>query len=166
MVLEATGTNTIPQSYWHDVSVYIPFLQRLFVKKNELFDDLARHKTNRIYEDNLFALRRRAVMLFRPLLASDRHVAKILEGAQLTYSMWEGYLKQDSTRRVRDWLLEHNIPLSTIHTSGHASVADLRQFAAALAPRRLVPIHSFETKRFGEFFDNVEQKRDGEWWGA
>ncbi len=25
-------------------------------------------------------------------------------------------------------------------------------------------IHSFETGRFGEFFDNVEQQDDGEWW--
>ena len=41
--------------------------------------------------------------------------------------------------------------------SGHASVADLERFAAAFAPRRLVPIPSFETGRFTEFFDNVVQ---------
>ena len=51
-----------------------------------------------------------------------------------------------------------------IHTSGHASVADLKRFAAALAPQRLVPIHSFETERFAEFFDNVMQQDDAAWW--
>ena len=55
-------------------------------------------------------------------------------------------------------------PLESIHTSGHASVADLKRFAAALAPRSLIPIHSFETGRFGEFFDNVVQREDGVWW--
>ena len=65
---------------------------------------------------------------------------------------------------VLKWLEEHGIPLRSIHTSGHASPADLKRFAAALAPRALVPIHSFETGRFGEFFDNVVQRDDGEWW--
>ena len=80
--------------------------------------------------------------------------------------MWRGYLKDESTARTRQWLEEHGIPLEVIHTSGHASVADLRRFAAAMAPRMLVPIHSFETGRFGEFFDNVVRQEDGVWWEA
>jgi hypothetical protein len=36
--------------------------------------------------------------------------------------------------------------------------------AKAIAPKMLVPIHSFETKRFKEFFDNVEMKDDRQWW--
>ena len=32
------------------------------------------------------------------------------------------------------------------------------------SPRRLVPIHSFETARFAEFFDKVDRKEDGVWW--
>ena len=166
IVLEATGTATIPQSDWDGVKVYIPHRQRQHIKRNRLFDDLHRHTAHRIYEDQLSALRRKAVMLFRPLLTKDWGVAKVLDGAQLTYSMWEGYLKHDSTRTVRDWLGQNTIPMQTIHTSGHASVADLQRFAVALAPRRIIPIHSFETKRFTEFFANVEQKNDGDWWKA
>ena len=49
-------------------------------------------------------------------------------------------------------------------TSGHALVADLKRFATALDPRRLVPIHSFETGRVAELFDNVDQRDDGVWW--
>jgi len=51
-----------------------------------------------------------------------------------------------------------------VHTSGHASFADLQRFASALAPRSLVPIYSFETGRFGGLFDNVVQRDDGAWW--
>ena len=103
-------------------------------------------------------------MLFRPMAMSDNGVKASFDGAELTYSMWEGYLKQDGSRRILKWLEDNSIPRWSIHTSGHASVADLARFAAALLPRTLVPIHSFETDRFGEFFDNVVQRDDGEWW--
>lgn len=103
-------------------------------------------------------------MLFRPMAMSDRGVQSVLDGAGFTYSMWQGYLKDETGQKVTKWLRDNDIPLQTIHTSGHASVADLRRFASALAPRRLVPIHSFETDRFGEFFDNVVQQEDGAWW--
>ena len=60
----------------------------------------------------------------------------VLEGAGFTYSMWEGYLKEDYFRRVLDWLDRHGIDWQSIHTSGHAAAADLQRFAAALAPTR------------------------------
>ena len=72
----------------------------------------------------------------------------MLDGAKLTYSMWEDYLTGRSVRRVVTWLEEHGIPWQVIHTSGHASAANLQRFAAALAPRMLVPIHSFEIDCF------------------
>ena len=83
-----------------------------------------------------------------------------------TYSMWEGYLKGKGSLDVVKWLEDHGIPRHTIHTSGHASVADLKRLAAALTPCTLVPIHSFETGRFSEFFDNVVPKDDGQWWNV
>ena len=164
VILEATGRDTIPQSDWDGVRLYIPQSQRVHIKKNGLFDDLARHKANRIFPEHLPDLRERAVMLFRPMMMRDRGVGAVLDGARLTYSMWEGYSKEKSVRRVVSWLDEHDIPWQVIHTSGHASAADLQRFASALAPHMLVPIHSFETARFAEFFDNVVQKEDGAWW--
>ena len=164
VVLEATGKDTIPQSGWGGVKLYIPHSQRVHIKKNALFDDLARHRANRIFPEDLPDLRERAVMLFRPMMMRDRGVGAVLDGAGLTYSMWEGYLKETSVQRVVTWLAEHDIPWQVIHTSGHASADDLQRFAAALAPRMLVPIHSFETSRFTEFFANVVQKEDGVWW--
>ena len=164
VVLEATGRDRIPQSNWDDVMVYIPHRQRVSIKNKELFADRDRHATNRVFPAALPDLAERAVMLFRPLAMGDCGVQAVLDGAGFTYSMWEGYLKEKSSLRVLKWLEGHGISRRTIHTSGHAAVADLKRFAAALAPRKLVPIHSFETGRFGEFFDSVVQKEDGEWW--
>ena len=166
VVLEATGRDTIPQSDWADVRLYVPHRQRVYVKQKGLFDDLGRHKANRVFPEALPGLAGRAVMLFRPMAMHDHGVQAVLDGAALTCSMWEGYLEQEGSRKVREWLEGHGIPRRTIHTSGHASVADLKRLAAALAPRALVPIHSFETGRFGELFENVVQRDDGEWWEA
>ena len=166
VVLEATGRDTIPQSNWDDVRLYVPYSQRVFIKQNKLFDDIEQHKPNRVFPEQLPDLADKAVMLFRPMAMRDHGVEAVLEGAALTYSMWEGYLQQDGPRKVLNWLAKHSIPWRTIHTSGHASVRDLKRFAAALAPRALVPIHSFETGQFGEFFENVVQRDDGEWWKA
>ena len=138
----------------------------MFIKEKGLFDDLGWHKANRIFPDGLPDLSERAVMLFRPMTMRDHVVGAVLGEAGFTYSMWEGYLKQDSSRRVQKWLDDNGIPWQVIYTSGHASVADLKRFTGALAPRKLVPIHSFETGRFAEFFDNVVQQDDGTWWGV
>ena len=56
------------------------------------------------------------------------------------------------------------MPVETIHTSDHARIADLRRLAEAVAPGRLVPIHSLEPKRFSEFFGDVVERQDGNWW--
>ena len=164
VVLEATGRNSIPQSDWDEVRLYTPHRQRVQIKENALFGDLDQHKANRIFPEDVPGLANRAVMLFRPMMMSDNGMKAVLDGARLSYSMWQGYLRDDSTKKVRDWLDERGIPLESIHTSGHASVADLKRFAGAITPRRLVPIHSFETGRFGEFFDNVHRQEDGVWW--
>lgn len=125
---------------------------------------LATHSKNRIFPERLAAEARHSVMLFRAGMRRDLERANCLSGASLTYSLWEGYLAEDRARPWQDWLERHGIPMTIIHTSGHASTKDLRRFAEAINPRKLVPIHSFETARFPEFFDNVEQKEDGEWW--
>ncbi|MCY4441285.1 MAG: MBL fold metallo-hydrolase [Deltaproteobacteria bacterium] len=164
VVLEATGRSNIPQASWDEVGVYIPHRQRVFVRDKGMFEDLERYKPNRVFPEDLPELASRAVMLFRPLTMGDHGVEAVLDGAGFSYSMWEGYLKEKGSLRVQRWLDGHGIKHRTIHTSGHASVADLKRLAAALSPRTLVPIHSFETGRFGEFFDNVVQKDDGSWW--
>lgn len=166
VILEATGRDTIPQSGWDDVRLYIPHRQRVFIKEKALFDDLRRHKANRVFPEDLPELAKRAVMLFRPMAMSDKGIHSVLNGAAFTYSMWEGYLKQKGSLKVLQWLEDHDVPVQSIHTSGHASVTDLARFAVALAPRTLIPIHSFETDQFGNFFDNVVRRDDGEWWEA
>jgi ribonuclease J len=90
--------------------------------------------------------------------------ADCLDSAALIWSLWSGYLTEPSGVRLRTFLGDHHIPLVEEHTSGHATVADLARLAQALAPGRIVPIHSFGPHRFADHFANVTMEDDGAWW--
>ncbi len=163
-ILRATGNERLPQGTWPGIRVFLPESQKNQIKRHRLYELAKSYKASRIYPESLAEAPQKFVMLFRPSMARDLEQSGCLTRAQLIYSLWPGYLKQDRQRQFLNWLGKHQIPLTHCHTSGHASVPDLKKFAKAIAPKMLVPIHSFETARFIEFFDNVERKEDGKWW--
>lgn len=163
-VLEATGNQNIPQSDWPEIALYVPQAQRIQIKNNALFTLLKHHSLNRIFIDNLQDAQEKATLLFRPLHCRDLEKADCLSGASYIYSQWEGYWEQESSDKIKAWLNKHGISKQSIHTSGHASPADLQKFAAALKPKKVVPIHSFEPEQYKTLFRNVEIHHDGECW--
>lgn len=163
-ILEATGNKNIPQSDWPSIALFVPHQQRLQIKENAWFDLLKRHSSNRIYIEGLREMPKRSTLLFRPLHRFDLERGKCLEGAAYYYSQWEGYWEQGNYDKLKDWLERQSIPRHHIHTSGHASPADLKAFVAALSPGKVVPIHSFMPERYQELFSDVEAHPDGEWW--
>ena len=163
-ILEATGNKNIPQSDWPSMALFVPQVQRLQIKENDWFDLLKQHSSNRIYIEGLREMPNRSTLLFRPLHRFDLERGKCLEGAAYFYSQWEGYWEQGNYDKLKDWLERHSIPRHNIHTSGHASPADLKAFVAALSPGKVVPIHSFMPERYQELFSDVEAHPDGEWW--
>jgi ribonuclease J len=163
-VLRATGNPHIPQSDWPNVALYVPQYQRVRIKKTERFDLLDAHKTQRVFNEDLASLAPKAVLLFRHAMLADLDKAGCLQGAHAVWSQWDGYLKNPSGHDLLAALAERHISLSEAHTSGHASIIDLKRLAAAIAPKALVPIHTFEAKRFPEYFSDVVLKQDGEWW--
>jgi ribonuclease J len=165
-ILEATGNKRIPQSNWPEVALFVPQAQRIQVKNNAWFDLLKRHAMHRIYMEHLQESTSKSTLLFRPLHRFDLERGKCLTGAIYIYSQWEGYWEQGAYDGVRDWLERHAIPKQSIHTSGHASPADLKQLVAAISPGKVVPIHTLMPERYAELFPNVETHADGEWWDA
>ncbi len=164
-ILRATGNANIPQSDWQQIAVYVPHYQRVRIKQSGRFDLLERHKTNRIFAEALKGLADKAVFLFRPAMLRDLDRADCLQGAFAVWSQWDGYLKRDQGIKVAAALAERGTPLEHAHTSGHASIGDLKRLAEAIAPKVLVPIHTFEPHRFPDFFGpHVSQKNDGDWW--
>jgi ribonuclease J len=83
------------------------------------------------------------------------------------YSQWLGYL--DGTHaeyfgsdRISACRSDPAVNFVYAHTSGHAPVADLQRLAAALNPRKFVPIHSEHGEDFSHIFANVARLNDGE----
>ncbi len=160
----ATGRETIPKADWERVRVYLPRSQRARVIREQAFDRTDAVKADRIYPEELVTRRGELVMLFRTSMSRELEEIGCLEGARAIWSMWPGYLREASGERLRAWLDRLGIPMVIRHASGHAFIPDLQRLVTALAPHRVVPIHSFAGDRFEEFFPRVERRRDGERW--
>ncbi len=89
----------------------------------------------------------------------------------IIYSQWEGYLREEHKNYCTDILNklknDKDISFQTIHTSGHARVADLIKFAKAINAKEIVPIHTNSPASFKKEFEkegimNVNLWEDGE----
>lgn len=167
-MLRATGNPNIPTvgPLWPEMALFTPERQRRVVKRKQTFEALRRNASRRIFPKDLPGLAPRAVMLFRPFMLNDLERAGCLGGARAIWSQWSGYLADQRNGDLRARLEALGIPLKVLHTSGHASVPDLKRLAAAVAPRALVPIHSFRPQDYAGLFDNVVLREDGEWWSV
>lgn len=163
-ILRATGNPNLPGIGWPNLSVYVPEYQRRHIARNQRFDLLEPYKSARVFREHIAEIADKAVMLFRPAMARDLDLGHLWDNARAIWSQWDGYLQAGPGAKLRDDLLERGIPLAVVHTSGHASIPDLKRLASALNPGRLVPIHTFHGDRFSDYFDNVTRRADGEWW--
>ena len=125
-----------------------------------------RYRPHRIYREHLAKLPARAVMLFRPAMLADIDlVPEAWKGARMIWSQWDGYLSSPASQDFQAKLKERGVSLGVVHTSGHASVVDLKRLAEAMAPNVIVPVHTFEGDQYRALFgSNVTICMDGEWW--
>jgi len=116
------------------------------LKKSEIsFDDMIADKKNMVVLDSY---------LVRTVLGERGSLKK----AVLVYSLWEGYLK-DAAQFWND----HSVYIKKVHTSGHASVKELKEFVKAINPDRIIPIHIPKPDKFRDYFgDKVRVVSDGE----
>jgi ribonuclease J len=163
-ISRATARDTIPQAAWDGVRVFVPLSQRVKVKQAREFERVGWLRGRRLFPEDLAGRASELVMTFRGSMTRELDDAGCLTGAQAVWSMWHGYLEEPSGLKLRDWLAARGIPLTVLHSSGHASVADLQRFAAAVAAKRVVPIHTRQAGRYSELFANVSVHPDGEWW--
>jgi len=164
-VLKATGHDSIPKPVAgrSNLAVYIPQRQRVALKRKGIASMVDGYRGFRVWPEELAELAPRAVMLFRSWMFSDLDKAGALKNAALIWSQWEGYLADGGGAALKESCTTRRIPFEIIHTSGHASPGDLKRLATAIAPGRLIPIHTFARGRFPELFNNVNLIDDGQW---
>ena len=78
------------------------------------------------------------------------------------WSQWRGYLDNPEGSAIKGWFEAGGAHAEHIHTSGHASVSDLRAFASAIDPKTLVPIHGVKWDEAQAGFPSITRLRDGE----
>lgn len=87
------------------------------------------------------------------------------ENDAYNFSMWRGYVSApyDSYYSAPlEWLQAAGAEIAYIHSSGHASPAHLREFAAAVRPKMVVPVHGSKWDEESNGFGTVCRLADGE----
>ena len=103
------------------------------------------------------------VIAVRPSMQKDLENINKIDGGNLIYSMWEGYLKKSSTMKFVDYLKNRKFTLHKIHTSGHADLKTLKKMVEAIKPKNIVPIHTFEGDKYKNLFNEpIVKLKDGE----
>ncbi len=164
-VLKATTYDSIPKPVqgWSNIAVFIPQSQRVSLKLKGIAPIVNSYRGFRVWPEQLAEQASRSAMLFRGWMLKDIERAGALVGARVFWSQWDGYLHDRAGKMLKEECLARGIPFESVHTSGHASPGDLKRLAAAVAPKRLIPIHTFERHRFPDLFDNVTLVDDGQW---
>ena len=161
-ILDAIALNSLPSPLSNDMRIFLPQAQKHRIVRDKRFDLVEPYRSNRIFLPELMAQQDRFVMLFRPSMIGDLQAHGDLSEATLIYSLWPGYLTQESFD-IRAWCAQANIVFEIHHTSGHADLETLKMLAQALDPRTIVPIHTDVPERYSEHFSNVKRRKDGEW---
>ena len=158
---------TIPQVGFPGLRVFVPRSQRIRVKNSGEFERVNTLGRVRAYEEELAMQPERFVYHVPGSVVHELidHGA-LKPPATVLWSMWTGYLRAESGRRLEQRIRRAGLDFAVLHTSGHASVRDLRRLSEAVSPAALVPMHSESTERFDELFHNVVRHGDGEWFEA
>ena len=95
-------------------------------------------------------------------MAEDLHRAECLTNGEVIYSMWPGYLER-SKPNLRDWCNDYALEFNIVHTSGHASPADLKRLVSVLEPKNLIPIHTTAPEQFQGMGVSVKMVPNNQW---
>ncbi|MBP7381864.1 MBL fold metallo-hydrolase [Myxococcota bacterium] len=149
-IAKATGCSSIPQPPYDgrgfsNYRVFLPLSQRIRVKTSQEFDRADWVRDIRVFHKELARHPERFVMMFRGSMTGDLRAVNRLGGladAKAWWSLWKGYLDEPSGMKLQQNLASMNVPLEVLHTSGHASVADLRRLVESINARETVFLHT------------------------
>jgi ribonuclease J len=116
-IAEATGHDTIPRPGFPDLKVYVPNRQRVLVKKSGEFNRVNAIRPHRIFLDEIKQRAQELVVLAPSSVIGELARAGCLDGAVAVWSLWRGYLKDPSGKRLLDQLAAHGVPLLHQHSS-------------------------------------------------
>jgi ribonuclease J len=163
-------TQNTPAMDWPEIRVFAAYSQDQRLKANpDYFGDFRKRLyLHRVKREELQATPE--AFLYFGKMSSFRLINAFKNAAapvNVIYSQWLGYLDGSHTEyfgsdKISGYRSDPEVNFVYAHTSGHAPVADLQRLAAALNPRKLVPIHTERGEDFSQLFANVITLNDGE----
>jgi ribonuclease J len=154
-----------PSKDFKNLKVMFPYFisRRLKNEGNEQI--LYQFKNYKITKEEISNRANKIAMIVRPSMQKDLEKINEIDGGNLIYSMWEGYLLKPDTKKFIDYLTKRKFTLSKIHTSGHADTETLKlkQIVEAIKPKYIVPIHTFSGSEYQKIFSTpIVEMNDGE----
>jgi len=152
-----------PSNTFKNLKVIFPYYTSRKLAKNGNEKILYQVKNQKITKEEICNQSDKIVMIVRPSMQKDlEHLAGI-DGGNLIYSMWEGYLLKSDTQKFMSYLENRNFTTYKIHTSGHADTETLKKMVEAINPKNIVPIHTFNASDYQNIFSiPIIRLKDGE----
>jgi ribonuclease J len=157
----AEGTR-LPRAGYANLKIVVTRGLGSYYRRRGRGDFVARMATNGIAARHL-AKCRHVIMLRRALL-HDYQAGGVVPTADdaFDFSMWQGYLSEPYYKEALEWCQKGGAEIAYIHTSGHASAADLRAFALAVRPKFVVPVHGENWDEEAHGFGTIRRLADAE----
>lgn len=154
----------LPRPGWRQLQVVITRRLARLYRRQGREDFVARMARHGIAARALGTAPERWTVMLRSSLAQDFSAAGVQPEPSdaWLWSMWSGYLREAHAEALTRWMAPAGLAPRHLHTSGHASATDLRDFTCGIGARRLVPVHGQNWDEFTGTFDNLCRLRDGE----
>lgn len=144
-ILWATGNKKLPNFTWKDVKKLTDFPQR----------------PHEINIEEISQNPQKYVLLLDYRISQKLKINNVINSdTSYVYSMWNGY--KEKYQNWLAYLTDKNVPMTDIHTSGHADIHTLKRLVKSLNPKLILPMHTFHPQEFKNLFDNVFCADDGE----
>ena len=120
------------------ISTYIKYQN---LSRKDIIRSLGRKK---IKAFNFGGIKQKALLLMRNTMIPVVEKIPQIQGSILIYSQWAGYINRDTpdAEKTKDFIRRNNLIKEHIHTSGHATLKILQEFAAKVNARQIIPIHT------------------------
>ncbi|MBU1172877.1 MAG: MBL fold metallo-hydrolase [Proteobacteria bacterium] len=158
----------IPAREWDLVRVYASHRQdKKLTEHPEFFGDFRKRVyTHRVKKEELQACPRDFLFFAKMSHFKIIDLYKGEKRVNVIYSQWLGYLSYldgdyYGAEAMAAYRNDPGINFVYAHTSGHATVEDLKRFAWALNPKALVPVHTDHNNGFQNIYSRVLPQSDG-----
>jgi len=152
-----------PTIFLTNIRVFFPYWLCERIRRQGRQDLMYKYKSYKITKQEISDRSGEIMMLVRPSMLKDLRSIKNIEGATFIYSLWEGYLPDDSMQKMMRFIKKKNMKFYQVHTSGHAEIDTLKKVVKKLKPGKIIPIHTFHPDKYvGLFSRKIVQVSDGE----